>query len=287
MIEKLFFLLNRLPESVVWLIAFSIIVTSTGIFFKENLWFGIFMGFTAVPIGLYIEAISRSPKFLGKIISKRTLVALVIGTFFIVLAILLVILLLPTIPKDTRIYSLSIPFFVVGIILGIILRQYCGKLVFDSLSAKKRLGTNVLIIAIWSIIVILLPWSDHVVVIPWYIIGIGIGILGHKGSRLWSQQMAESYRRIQNIADAWLPKAKMGNAEFDALRLLVKGRQLPCMKFKKLRGKINNWKTSKQMTKRLYEIKGDGSLYLENIYWHFTLKRTVPFNYPPGQAPWF
>jgi hypothetical protein len=254
MIEKLLFLLSKVPAFFWWAFASAIMLTATQFLVGNWLW----LGAAYLPVILFIEAISRSPGFVARMLSRRNLLAFIVVCVLVVTSSVLSFLshgaqgpvpAAPTGPSPSP--YLYVTFFVIGAILGVLLREAFGQFVYAALLDKKRLAQSMLVMGIWNLVIILYPLRDHVATRPWYLLGIAAGIAMHKGSRFSVARAAAAYRRIQNIADAWPPTAAATPAEWKALELLERGRQLPGLKFRKLRHKIEEWRGTEHFTNRL------------------------------------
>lgn len=238
--------LRGIPDFIYLTVAASVMALATAYFVGNWLYLAIMY----VPIFLYIEGLSRSPLFLGWVIAWRSRVAFWIGIVLLMLG--LVYFVYPQSglaigpgfhPDFSRAKHLYVANFVVGTILGILLRHACGRLAVAALLGKKRLTLNILVIAIWNVSIILFPWAAHGIAGGWYILGAAFGMMLHKGSSPACN--AAAYRRIHGIADAWPPGAAAKPAELEALDLLARG------SFRKLRKKLDRWKGSAEYTTRL------------------------------------
>lgn len=273
MIERLFIQFRRVPDYVSWILATALAYVALG--FLVDQW--LMTGIAYIPLMVFIEQLSRSPSFLGWLIAHRNRVALLFVLGLVAVGVVLAFVPGPdtpgTDPGSQWLYRyLYAPFFAIGILLGVLLRQSCGNLAFAALFGKRRLGVAVGLMCIWTLVLALFPWREHVSTRALYVIGIAAGVAIHKGSRLAFARVAAAYRRIQNIADAWPPTIRATQAEWEALELLQAGRDLPNLRFRRLRTKLEEWRTAGAFTLRLalisaslYRLEGDYMAAIKEI----------------------
>jgi tetratricopeptide (TPR) repeat protein len=246
--EKLLFWPVHIPDYVIFLFVSGFMGVAVH-FFLPNLLVVTLLYF---PVLLAFEAVSRSPRFIGYINSRRDLVSFSVALILLLASFTIVILQGSTLPaiKPEFMHS-NLSFLVIGLALGLALRQCWQQMALLGLVGKRRLSQILLVNALWSLGLIFYPRYPHQASVPWYLVGIAGGVLLHRGSRLRLTQAAAAYRRLEDIADAWPPREPAPPVEQVALKLLAAGRQLPSLKFRKLRRFIEESRSKNVFTKRL------------------------------------
>jgi tetratricopeptide (TPR) repeat protein len=267
MFRLLFAARRWLPEWMIRPVVAVAVAVPTGLFVpRHNLhWLELMF----LPIIAFGEGIERSARFIAKVIARRNY--LVFTTIAVALAIAILVGFISPFLRilDARTAFL---FLLLGAVLGVLLRQYCGRLALATLFDRRVLEPYFYCLLIWAVILIVYPWTGHAACRPIYIAGLGIGLLIHKGARQRFVQIVVAYRRIQEVSDAFPPKGEFTFAEFEALKLLKRGRQLPSMRFRRLRARIEDWRAEDQMTKRIalisasvYRLEGEYDRSLDEI----------------------
>ena len=204
-----------------------------------------------VPVLLIIEQVSRSPRTVGYLVARDTIISLMGGLLALAAAAILFAIKL-NIKSHYKIDSqLFVLYLLLGTVIGLSLRHAIGRLVRLALVARDRLGQNCSLLIVWTLAIVLFPQPVHSGARPYYLAGVGAGIILHKSVRLRLSLRVSAYRRLLEIIDAFPSNAPVTQREMMALELLARGRQYPSMKFKSLRHFLDEARAESAFSKRL------------------------------------
>jgi len=145
-----------------------------------------------------------SPQFASWLIARRSRVVVSLFCLFLVFGVTLHFLNLNFLESgvvkwESKEIHITAGFFILGIVLGSIIRQILGRVVFESLLGHGTTGLRILGLAVWGTTFIMVPYPEHPYAVPWYIIGFGLGMAIHKWFHLTVEKHAKLRRRLLNI----------------------------------------------------------------------------------------
>lgn len=216
-----------------------------------------------VPVLVFLERISRSPWSVGYLTARDTALSVIGALLFMMAGLILWLFGTPAVEAPSTTLRINTVYLFLGTVVGLEVRHAIGRLVRLALVARERLGQNCAVLVIWTLGIVLFPQS-HENAQSYYLVGIGAGILLHKGVRLRLSLRVSAYRRLLEIVDAFPSNAEVTQREMHALELLARGRQYPSMKFKALRNFLDQARTESAFSNRLalisasvYRLEGD------------------------------
>lgn len=278
MLQRILYFFSKIPEWVVWLIFMTILTAAAEIVLQDLKLLGLFY----LPLLLFLGALTKSPRMTGLFVARRGALAILSVVIGLALSIALVHWYSePTggglqgqstnasqqryeedsvaaeSAKSDSVYSRSllspivVVFLVQGAIIGALLRNIISRLLTLTLLGRKRLGQHILLGAVWTAGIMIFPWEGHKEVAPLYVSGIAAGVFISRSFRLRLVKTIQAFKRIHEVFDAWPRTAKTSAAELEALKLLARGRQLPFLRFTRLRKKLENWRGTPEFTNRI------------------------------------
>lgn len=249
----------------IWWVSYTVLLGIAASAFVGN-W--IWTGALFLPLLILVEALSRSPILVAYLVARQSFVGFALAGILVASGLFVGLGIEPYAAWEQLLSQFSLKyagFLVLGALIGTLFRQAIERVAFSALAGRKRLGLNVVLATVWTIGVLLYPMGKHSAQGFSYLLGLGLGVLLHRGSAVGFAQAAAGYRRVQDIADAFPPNEPATPTESKALELLGAGRQFPSMRFKRLRRFLDESLVAGRGSKRLTLIRAA----IERLEGHF------------------